>query len=130
MIPQIFKDNTIEVEGFNSSIFSTHYFISSWIKRTDLDNTKLLEKIDHLHNKDIEKDPNAKRVNYILCFETKNKKVFLVSLDDFIKLSEDEKVWLFSNWWDFYIPRSIWFKSFCMLNSESIPILLEELKNL
>lgn len=125
-----FSDNAIRINNFSSSIFSSHYFTSSWLKRTELEDTKLLEKIKYLHFKDGERDVHAKQVNFILCFDIKNKDVYLIHLDDFLKLSEEDRVLMFTRWWDFYIPRSVWFKSFCMLNSKDIPILANELNNI
>ncbi len=129
MIQKQFKDNAIKIEDFSISIFSSHYFTSSWLKRTDLTSKLLVDKIKYLHTKDLEKDPQAKRVDFILCFDIRNKEVYLIHCADFVKLTEDERVSMFADWWDFYIPRSVWFKSFCMLNSEDIPILAAELNN-
>ena len=118
MIPNQFKDNAIKIENFSISIFSSHYFTSSWLKRTDLVSNLLIDKIKYLHTKDLEKDPQAKQVNFILCFDIRNKEVYLIHCEEFMRLTEDERVSMFIDRWDFYIPRSVWFKSFCILNSK------------
>lgn len=129
MIPNQFKENAIKIENFSTSIFGSHYFTSSWLKRTDLTSKSLVDKIKHLHTKDLERDPVAKQINFILCFDIRHNEVYLIHSVDFVKLTEDERVSMFSDWWDFYIPRSVWFKSFCMLNSKDITILAAELNN-
>ena len=107
------------IENFDSNIFSSRYFINSWVKTEDLDIRPLWKLIEKLHLKDLERDSQAKRPNVLFIFNVFTKETRIISLADFKAFSLDFKKELFSIGYDIYVPRSVWFKSFCMLNGNS-----------
>lgn len=126
---QLIKDLekvSILVKNFDFNIFSSHYFINSWIKLEDLDIQPLVKLIDKLHLKDKERDSLAKRSTILFVFNVFTKETRIISVSDFKQLPLGFKKIVFSKGYDFYIPRSVWLKSFSLLNGES----LKELESL
>ena len=113
------SDSSILIKDFDSNIFGSRYFISSWVRSEDLDIHPLVKLIDKLHLKDRERDIHAKRPEYLFVFNVFTKETRIISVTNFKAFSLGFKKELFSLGYDIYVPRSVWFKSFCMLNGNS-----------
>ena len=115
----------ILIPDFNYSIFNTKFFTYSLVLSEEV-KSKLLFNNKHIQlgNKDKERDPNSKLINYIFIFNCFDRKTYLIDIDTWLNYSEDERMYIFKNS-DIYIPRSIWFKAFAMLNKEQFPFLEE-----
>lgn len=115
-------DKIFPIPNFNSSVYSTHFFVDSWIRSSELDNFNFNKKLEELYQKDLERDSGAKKMKYLLVFDVFKKKSYLLDIKLFEDFSLEVKKVLFKQY-DFYIPRSIWFLAFAMLNESNIPIL-------
>lgn len=108
-----------------SSILQSHYFISSWVKHSELNLEKFDLKIKHLIDKDKERDNNWIPVTHIICFDTLTKHICLVDIGLFRAVLKKYKYdsynvlkKTFGIYIDFFIPRSIWWKSFIALECD------------
>lgn len=101
-----------DLEG---SVFNTSFFKNSWISSSNLNNKKLEQLIENIHRKDLDQDKNANKPKFILLHHIKNKEIYLIEIEKFLILNDETKLNWYNNFIDFYIPRSIWFRSFCLL---------------
>lgn len=115
-------NKVIPIPNFNSSVYYTRFFIDSWIKSDELDNLNFNKKLEELYQKDLERDSGAKKMKYLLVFDVFKKESYLLEIEIFEMFSTEVKKILFKQY-DFYIPRSIWFLAFAMLNESNIPVL-------
>lgn len=107
--------------NLDSGIFATIYFIDSLILSNELNLEDFDKKFDKLIEKDKLKDNEFIIVDHIL-IRTKDERVFMIPISNFrfyLKdgqyLNKIRDIWKYS---DFYIPRSIWWKSFKTLNRD------------
>lgn len=118
-------DKLISVPDFNSGAYATNFFKHSWVLSSELDDVKFLDKLETLHLKDKERDPNAFNMKWLIVYEVRKKETFLISIKNFLELTHEQRIHYFSTEYDFYIPRSIWFRSFALLKLEELPFLKE-----
>ncbi len=109
------KLNPVNIDDFDPSIFATKYFRESWLTTTHLIEEEFIKQKDYMHQKDKLKDADADEIHSLLLFNTKLRTTKLIKIVDFLKLSQEERVLIFKDWYDFYLPRSLWFKSFTAL---------------
>lgn len=107
--------NPIAIDDFDPSIFATKYFRESWLTTTHLIAEEFNKQKDYMHNKDKLKDEEAEEIHSLLLFNTKDRSTVLIKIADFLNLTLDERLQIFKDWYDFYLPRSLWFKSFTAL---------------
>ena len=115
------EDKLILIPNFNTSEFRSHFFINSWVLSSELEDNKFKEKLEYLHQKDKEVDSNAENINYILVFDTKCDRVYLLNVSDFLHFNHQDRIKMFSTKFDFFVPRSLWFKAFTTLNKNILP---------
>lgn len=111
-------------EKFHTGILASHYFTKSWIKHSELNLIDFDNKLSLLMEKDKLKDSNWSPVTHIICFNTLSKEVYLVEIRLFRSLLEyygKESFSIlkrtFGRGIDFFLPRSVWWKSFITLDS-------------
>lgn len=105
------------------SILKTKYFISSWVKHTELNNLELFDKkLKDLIEKDQEKDSEWKKVDCVICYNIELNEIYFIeisTLRSIIKEYGEDTYSVMkrsiSKFVDFYIPRSVWWKSQLML---------------
>ena len=107
--------NPMVIDDFDPSIFATKYFRESWLTTTHLIDEEFQKQKDYMHNKDKLKDDSAQEIDYLLLFNTRDRSTRLIKIVEFLKLTLDERLLIFKDWQDFYLPRSLWFKSFTAL---------------
>lgn len=101
----------IQLENFDSSIFSTHYFKESWLQSQHLNNSEFELKLEYLFQKDLKKDKDAEKMENLLLFNVRSRETWIMGISDFKLMDDDLKLELFRKSYDFYIPRSLWFRS-------------------
>lgn len=111
--------------NLEKDIFKSKFFLNSWIPGSHLEKDKLLKFIENLYYKDLEQDPLAKKMEFILIHNLKNKNIYILEIDKFLSLDEPERLKWYANFTDFYLPRTIWYRSFCLLQ-KNLP---EKFKN-
>lgn len=107
--------NPVNIDDFDPSIFATKYFRESWLTTTHLIEEEFIKQKEYMHQKDKLKDSDADEIHSLLLFNTRLRTTKLIKIVDFLKLSQEERVLIFKDWYDFYLPRSLWFKSFTAL---------------
>jgi len=100
-----------QLENFDSSIFSTHYFKESWLQSQHLDNLEFEQKLEYLFQKDLKKDKDAEKMENLLIFNVYSRETWLMKISDFKSMDDSFKLELFQKFHDFYIPRSLWYRS-------------------
>jgi hypothetical protein len=100
------------------SVFQSHFFKNTWVGASSLEYNKFITLLKELLKKDLDQDKSAQMMDAVLIHNIKKNKIYLLKIDKFLELSEDERVYLYKNFVDFYIPRTIWYKSFCLLEKE------------
>lgn len=118
----IFESKLILIPNFSSNVYTTNFFTNSWIKSDELGEIDLEKKLEELYIKDLKRDHKARRMDFLLVHDVRNKTSYLVDIKYFKDLYFQIKKDLFRKY-DFYVPRSIWFLSFAMLNEKDLPIL-------
>lgn len=111
----ILKLNPLAIDDFDPSIFATKYFRESWLTTTHLIEEEFIKQKNYMHQKDKLKDDNADEIHSLLLFNTRDRSTKLIKIEDFLSLSMEERLHIFKDWYDFYLPRSLWFKSFTSL---------------
>lgn len=118
----LFESKLILVPNFSSSTYTTNFFTNSWLKSDELCTNEFNKKLETLYMKDLERDTKAREMEFLLVHDVLNKISYLLEISYFRNIDFQFKKELFRKY-DFYIPRSIWFLSFAMLNEKDLPFL-------
>lgn len=101
-----------------NNLFETKFFLNTWVGGSNLIKDKLEEFLNNMYLKDLEQDQQAFKMKYLLIHDILNKKIYLMEIEEFLKLTDDQRLKWYWNFTDFYIPRTIWYKSFCLLQKD------------
>lgn len=104
--------------SLDSSIFQSHFFKNTWVGASSLEYDKFIILLKELLKKDLDQDKSAKMMDAILIHDIKKNEIYLMKIDKFLELSKEERIHLYNNFVDFFIPRTIWYKSFCLLEKD------------
>ena len=97
------------------NIFTSNFFLNTWVGGSNLEENKINLLVNNLYLKDLEQDSEAFKMKYLLAHDILNKKIYLIEIEEFLKFTDIQRLEWYSDFMDFYIPRTIWYKAFCLL---------------
>ena len=97
------------------NIFTSNFFLNTWVGGSNLEENKINLLVNKLYLKDLEQDPEAFKMKYLLAHDILNKKIYLIEIEEFLKFTNTQRLEWYWDFMDFYIPRTIWYKAFCLL---------------
>ena len=97
------------------NIFTSNFFLNTWVGGSNLEENKINLLVNKLYLKDLEQDPEAFKMKYLLVHDILNKKIYLIEIEEFLKFTNTQRLEWYWDFMDFYIPRTIWYKAFCLL---------------
>lgn len=104
--------------NLDDTIFASSFFINSWVGGSKLTDDEFNSFVEKIYQKDLDQDNQAFKMPYILIHKIKLNEIYLVKIEDFLKSSIEQRQNWYNDFTDFFIPRTIWYKAFCLLQKD------------
>ena len=111
--------NSTRIKDFDGRQVMSVHFRDSWVSVECLDNhLKFDEFVTRKAKKDSEKDPFASenKVDHLIIITRDPEVSYLLSHTDARELIKNGNLKKYFSDYDFYLPRSLWWRSFLLLN--------------
>lgn len=111
----------VPLADFDSKQTDSIHFKDSWVRISNLESIEAFREFTHRKKlKDQEKDPyaNDNEIDHLIVISKDPNKSFLIRFDDVERLIQKKEMTKGFNTYDFFVPRSIWWRSFLLLTGE------------